>query len=102
VPEAEIFKMYQERWGVVCPPNQKAGSGWWRYRYQLAADAGSVLWLDYKDRAPMGAAYNYSMAEYEKMDDSALLRIAAEQNNWFYNSSAVAEQTLRVITEALG
>jgi hypothetical protein len=50
----------------------------------------------------MGAAYNYSMAEYEKMDDSALLRIAAEQNNWFYNSSAVAEQTLRVITEALG
>jgi hypothetical protein len=101
LPEAEIFKLYQESAGVICPPYQKAGSGWWRYRYQLAADAGAVLWLDARDKACMGAAYMNSLPDYEKMSDEERVDVAWHQGEWFYTNSATREQTLSVIQEAL-
>lgn len=102
LPEAEIFKLYQENWGVICPPYSKAGSGWWRYRYQLATDAGAVLWLDPKDRSGMGAAYQSSMSDYERMSNSDLALTAAGQHDWFYEHSASLPATLNIIREALG
>jgi hypothetical protein len=101
LPEAQIAELYRQSWGVMCPPYQKAGSGWWRVRYQMAADAGSVLWLDYKDREKMGTAYGLTLSEYESLTDEELAATAAAQREWFYAHTATAEQTLRVLTEAL-
>jgi len=101
-PENEILKMYQESWGVMCPPYAKAGSGWWRARYQHAADAGCVLWLDARDKAGMDSCYRLSLTDYEKLGDHELAVTARAQREWFYANVATAETTLQVITEALG
>jgi hypothetical protein len=102
LPEAEIHKLYGESWGVICPPYQKAGSGWWRYRYQATADARSVLWLSAADKAPMASCYQHSLPEYEKMDDLTLGATADAQHRWFYFNTATAERTLQTLAEALG
>lgn len=102
LPEADILAMYRSSWGVICPPYQRAGSGWWRARYQHAADAGCVLWADARDKAPMGHPYQHSLPDYEKMSDAELAIIAGAQHKWFYEQTATREQTLAVLREGIG
>lgn len=101
VSESDVLLRYRQSWGVICPPYQRAGSGWWRARYQHAADAGCVLWLDPRDKQGTDISYRLSLTDYEKLTDDELTKVTAEQRASFYANTATREKTLQVINEAL-
>jgi hypothetical protein len=43
LPEPELAVEYARSWGIISPAHRVSGSGWWRVRYQIARDVGSVL-----------------------------------------------------------
>lgn len=57
LPEPELMKVYCGAWGVLSPAHPHAGSGWWRVRYLMAADAGCVLSADPREAACLGTPY---------------------------------------------
>lgn len=57
LPESELMKVYAASWGVLSPAHPHAGSGWWRVRYLMAADAGAILSADPREAACLGEAY---------------------------------------------
>jgi Fe2+ transport system protein FeoA len=57
VTEPELMKIYSEAWGVLSPPHAHAGSGWWRVRYLMAADAGCVISADIREAQGLGQPY---------------------------------------------
>lgn len=57
VPEPELMAVYQGAAGVLSPPHPHAGSGWWRVRYLMAADAGCVLSGDLAEARCLGEPY---------------------------------------------
>jgi site-specific DNA-cytosine methylase len=79
--EEDLMKVYCECWGVISPPHKHAGSGWWRVRYLMAADAGCVLSADPKEAYVMGMPYVEAShpAVVEKLRPAALTDLAKEQ-----------------------
>ena len=89
VPEPELMKVYAESWGVLSPAHPHAGSGWWRVRYLMAADAGCVLSADAREAACLGQAYEAASDadRVEGLSDAGLRKLARGQR-----------QTLKKIT----
>lgn len=81
VEESELFKIYQESWGVLSPPHPHAGSGWWRYRYLMSVDAGCVLSADIKEATCLGRPYIKAsdITWVESLSDSGLIKLATDQ-----------------------
>lgn len=99
VTESRVFQTYACNWGVLSPPyDHLRGSGWWRNRYVLAADAGCVLWAHPNEFLPnLGCSYYYTpLDSIEEMSDAGLLGLAekqaAELDEWQLSKDASASK----------
>lgn len=75
--------------GVLSPPHQHAGSGWFRTRYVHAAEYKNVLGLDAKDRAMFAgrpSGYSYTPQQAEGMTPAQVATLAAHQSEEFYST----------------
>lgn len=81
LPESSLMNVYAENWGVLSPAHPHAGSGWWRVRYLMAADAGCVLSADPKEAACLGDPYMKasSVSYVESLSDGGLSKLADSQ-----------------------
>lgn len=57
VEEPALVAEYDRRWGCLAPPHPDAGSGWWRVRYLMARDTGTVVSAPRDDAELFGEAY---------------------------------------------
>lgn len=82
VSEAVVAQAYADCWGMLVPPYESSGSGWWRPRYTFAADARSVTYAPVADAERIGEAYLRVALEPESvggMSDRELARLAEHQ-----------------------
>lgn len=77
--EREVFELYKEGTGALCPPYPTEGSGWWRSRWIHSALAGSVLLAGHSDMWAVGEQYARSGWAYEAMNARGLDEIAFSQ-----------------------
>lgn len=82
--EPELMKVYEGAWGVLSPAHPHAGSGWWRVRYLMAADAGCILSACEAEAACLGEPYvktagDAGRALVERSTDGRLRRLARDQ-----------------------
>lgn len=82
--ESELMVKYCQSWGILSPAHPHGGSGWWRVRYLMSADAGCVLSASPEEAAVLGEPYERTagqagIAAVEKMTDGMLRRVAADQ-----------------------
>lgn len=99
MPEADVFKLYEESWGVLSPPYPELnGSGWWRNRFPLSTLAGSVIACDPSEISALKASWFYTDPhQVESLSDEQLAALAARQYNemwnyWSMPQSASAKQ----------
>lgn len=96
--EEEIFVEYRDNWGVLSPPySHLLGSGWWRNRYVLAADAGSVLYADPRELRALKASWYFTpFGTIEDMSAEELDGLAREQKqelqSWCLSADESASQ----------
>lgn len=82
-PEPDtVRQQYATAWSVFSPPYYHRGSGMWRSRYGLAAQAGALLTQDPADSAPMGAEYRWDLTLLESQSEHALEDVAERQRAW--------------------
>jgi DNA (cytosine-5)-methyltransferase 1 len=80
VPEPELMKVYAKHWGILSPPHDHPGSGWWRVRYLMAADAGCVLSAHPDEARILGEPYVWaSNLKYVEAASDYELELAAAQ-----------------------
>lgn len=97
-PEAKIFELYTRSWGVLSPLYPKNGSGWWRHRYLMAAQAGAVLYADPKDARHIPCRhYQVSRAHLEAAADDELAAIAAGQREFLLQSAWRRDQVIEAL-----
>jgi len=103
LPEPELMKVYCAAWGVLSPPHPHAGSGWWRVRYLMAADAGCVLSADPREAAVLGEPYNVTSdaRRVEELSDRALKRLAADQAEQLARITWPKERVLDTLTKLI-
>lgn len=79
--EPELAAVYARAWGILSPAHPHAGSGWWRVRFLMAADAGSVLSADPAEAAVFGEPYLRASdpRAVERLTDRGLANLAAAQ-----------------------
>lgn len=99
VPEAHLAGIYSERWGVLSPPHHHAGSGWFRVRFLMAAEAGSVLLCDMEEGKPLGPSYINSPAIVEQYSDAELKALAACQKEELYSGFWSKEKLQRFLAD---
>jgi len=84
VVESELMVEYCRSWGILSPAHPHSGSGWWRVRYLMSADAGCVLSASDDEAAVLGepyirAASSAGIARVESLTDGMLRRWAYDQ-----------------------
>lgn len=81
IPEPELMRVYCRHWGVLSPAHDHSGSGWWRVRYLMAADAGCVLSASRDEARVLGEAYEVAadVRYVESLNDLALENLALAQ-----------------------
>lgn len=85
VTEQHIFNWYCSSWGVLSPPYEELmGSGWWRNRWCLAKDAGSILLCDPEEIGVFENSWYYvNQEKLEQMSYDDLADVAQAQANEF-------------------
>lgn len=79
IPESAVVKQYATSWGVLSPPYKFAASGWWRNRFNFAAQAGAIIIADPAEIRALGGAYLVSPHDVECLDDGRLQQLALDQ-----------------------
>jgi len=79
LPEGQLALEYCKVWGVLSPRHNVSGSGWWRCRYNIAADAGAIVAGDPVEGAVLGTSYTFSIAEVESFNEAQLEALHAHQ-----------------------
>lgn len=81
LPESELMPVYCRSWGVLSPAHYHAGSGWWRVRFLMSADAGCVLSACRAEAAVLGEPYVRASdpREVECLSSGTLRRWARDQ-----------------------
>lgn len=89
--------------GILSPPHNHPGSGWWRVRYLMAADAGCVLSAHPDEAAVLGAGYIIATDPriVEKWTDEQLDRVAAQQARTLANKAMSKEQVQDLLQELI-
>ena len=85
--EAEMCRsIISKQWGVLMPGYKHAGSGWWRTKFQQAADFGSIIIGDDKELEVIyGPAFKgLTASKIEKMSVEELTMTAKLQRRLFY------------------
>lgn len=77
--EHQLANVFADSWGVVMPPHRHAGSGWWRVRILMAAEAGCILFAGVGDRSILGTSYSISREQIENRTETQLTELAALQ-----------------------
>ena len=80
VAESQIYNEYAASTGVISPAYKTAGSGWWRARFGLSADALSVAACASAEMPFFGNLYP-EPAEVEKLSEAQLYDLANAQRN---------------------
>jgi hypothetical protein len=105
LPEHEIATLYGESWGVINIERDHAGSGWYRVRFIISADQGSILLCSSPlDAATLGEPYEFVTANYHKIEEygnAKLEAIATAQRERLYSVLATPEDTLEKFKTAL-
>lgn len=84
LPECELAQRYAENWGVAAYPYPHAGSGWWRNRYNMAADCDCLVAASDRDLEVLGLEM-YSPRIVEGMDFQGLRYAAKRTSEAIYN-----------------
>ena len=103
VPEAELMKVYASAWGVLSPAHPHAGSGWWRVRYLMSADAGCVLSADLQEAACLGKAYTRASDTgcVESLSDAGLRKLVVDQRKTLERITWPKERVLDALSSVL-
>lgn len=105
VPEvAVVNELYRHNWGVISMPYTKLllGTGWWRSRFNFAAQVGSVLWADKREIGYLDPSlYGLSAARIESMPERALKMLAWDQAEELDRWKPTREQMLAHLDDHL-
>jgi hypothetical protein len=104
IPEPGIYEKYKESWGVLSPAYKINGSGWWRARYGLAADALSVIVGDQTEMAMFNnEAYSLisKASIVEKLSSEERLELAVAQREAYYTAAGTVERLQADMAKAL-
>lgn len=84
--EAQLARVYASSWGVLSPLHKKLhGTGWWRVRYKMAAEAGSILVSERGDLSFINKCFDAQFKEIEEMTDYELGAFAELQKKELFN-----------------
>ncbi len=103
VTEDVLSRIYCGAWGVISPPNNHPGSGWWRPRYMLAADASCVLAAHPTEAAVFGEPYAYAsdVAKVEALNDDELEGLASDQRECLDGKVWPRERVVETLRELI-
>jgi len=103
LPESELFTVYERAWGVISPAHPHAGSGWWRVRYLMAADAGCVLNADPAEAACLGDPYLKASdrSAVERLGEIGLRSLASAQRRRLAEVAWTADRVRDSLTDLL-
>lgn len=101
--EPELAKVYLTSWGVLSPAHPHAGSGWWRVRYLMAADAGCVLSASEKEARCLGAPYVAATdpRAVERLDHSQVRSLVTAQRECLTSATWSAERLKDTLSDLL-
>jgi len=106
LPEAELQRVYNESWGIVSPPHDVSGSGWFRVRFYMAAWAGAVMLCGDEEASVFAipGRLNYywpSLKTFESASDEMLQEIAMQQHMQLTEKSWTRARMADVLLGAL-
>lgn len=105
IPEAQLINdVYAHNWGVLSPKYNSAivGTGWWRARYNYAAQAGAILHADRLEVAGLNStAYNLTVPEIEVLTTRQLKDVATSQREMLETKTAARSEAIASLREAL-
>lgn len=103
LPEVDLMGVYGAAWGVLSPSHPHSGSGWWRVRYLMSADAGCVLSADRREAAVLGDAYEVAsdVRTVERLSDSELGELAAAQADRLREISLPRDEVLSRLSDLI-
>ena len=99
--EHELYEKYKSVWGIISPPHYHTlqGSGWWRVRYKMVVDAGSIVAGDVGETSIFGKGYEKNPQEVEdyikRYGVQGLSRIRDEQASDFKNKVWTKEKCVK-------
>ena len=99
--EHELYEKYKSVWGIISPPHYHTlqGSGWWRVRYKMVVDAGSIVAGDVGETSIFGKGYEKNPQEVEdyikRYGIQGLARIRDEQASDFKNKVWTKEKCIK-------
>jgi uracil-DNA glycosylase family 4 len=104
--EADLMTEYCKVWGVLSPKHPHAGSGWWRVRYLMAADAGCILSADLKEASCLGEPYlraagKEGIVKIEQLSTGMLRRWAYDQKQQLAKITWPKEKVKSVLSDLL-
>ena len=93
--EHELYQEYRKHWGILSPPHFHTlnGSGWWRVRYNMAYDAGSLLLGHPSEIKVLGDGYNIEVNNIEKKTEQELKEMVSNQRESFIKNTWNKERT---------
>jgi len=94
--EHELYQEYRKNWGILSPPHSHTlnGSGWYRARYNMAFDAGSILLGHENEIEVLGVGYrDLNINEIENKSEEELKNIVSYQRESFINNTWNKERT---------
>ena len=83
--EPELYNEYLRVRGILIPPHYHTikGSGWWRVRYGMIADAGCIAYGELEETKLFGDSYRIHHSDIEKMSDTELDSLTTAQKEDF-------------------
>ena len=83
--EPDLYNEYLRVRGILIPPHYHTleGSGWWRVRYGMIADAGCIAYGEVEETKLFGESYKVPLSDIEKMNNNELDDLADSQKKDF-------------------
>lgn len=102
VPEDELAVIYAGSWGVISPPHNVSSAGWFRVRFQMAADAGCIMFCGDDEARILGnGPYWVTPKLVEQMNDEGRQTIVEAQRAALAAKSWSKERMQDVISELI-
>jgi hypothetical protein len=101
VPESALQHIYGQSTGVMSPPHDVSSAGWFRVRFHMAADAGTVMLCGADEAHILGEPYRKAPGVFERMSNAELEDTALEQaialNDKSWTKAKLCEVVNRVV-----
>lgn len=99
IPEADVVRQYASSWGVLSPWYRTAGSGWWRARFNYAAQVGAVLFCGDEDGAAIGPSFTNPLELIEEATLVELIELARRQQQQLWEWEWTRDEFLEALEE---